>query len=400
MKKGYIFLSNNKTYEECISRMLFGTSNKSYFEKYFQQIEIGDVIFLFNSSNQTLSGPFYALTKCQKNIDSHAWNSHFQYQVRVVTDNYSALSENEFSNIISFHNNTPPAIIYDNTLTRLDSAYQRRLRVSQTNDPESIEASFFILKCDNHTAGAIYQTNIFGAPSAAFRTVNRIKPGDVIFLWNLSERKLFGEWQAIERCRYSPNEFPVSPDKFPVVIKSKPLATYQNGISESDLKQIISFNTQTNHPYYSVSFDKGVQIQQRFALGNKINELPKQNNTTSNNSGISEYLTDDGHRVKSQGEVLIDNWLFMNRIPHAYEFKVYSKLGNCISDFYIPEKNIIIEYWGLISQERYRERRKKKLNIYRQAGFKIVEIFPNDIKLLSEVLAKRLTDNGVKVYHR
>lgn len=64
------------------------------------------------------------------------------------------------------------------------------------------------------------------------------------------------------------------------------------------------------------------------------------------------YTCDDGHIVKSKSEREIDNYLFENGIPHAYEKTYVSEDDREIKpDFTLPNynnsgKDVLLEHWG------------------------------------------------------
>lgn len=89
-----------------------------------------------------------------------------------------------------------------------------------------------------------------------------------------------------------------------------------------------------------------------------------------------QSISKDGHIVKSSSELEIDDWLFNNRIQHIYEKKI--GFGNFKCDFYIPDANLYIEYFGLISVKSYREKTVRKLKAYKQLGLNLLPIFPKD----------------------
>jgi len=92
--------------------------------------------------------------------------------------------------------------------------------------------------------------------------------------------------------------------------------------------------------------------------------------------GSKNLIADDGHKVKSYSELFIDNWLFHNGIIHVYEKRI--GMGNFKTDFYIPEANIWVEYLGLQDVKTYREKTKRKLEIYKSLGLNLLSIFPSD----------------------
>ncbi|MFX0059645.1 MAG: hypothetical protein ACFE85_16885 [Candidatus Hodarchaeota archaeon] len=112
---------------------------------------------------------------------------------------------------------------------------------------------------------------------------------------------------------------------------------------------------------------------------------------------LLKYLKSiDGHIVKSKGELIIDNYLYLNGIQHIYEKKLKIKGQKVKTDWYLPEYNAFIEYWGYYGKE-YMKRKKEKLKIYRKAKLKLISVenrMFNDIyQNLNKFLQKK---NNVK----
>lgn len=101
----------------------------------------------------------------------------------------------------------------------------------------------------------------------------------------------------------------------------------------------------------------------------------------------------DGHMVRSRAEAMIDAWLYENRIVHAYErlVRVEQKM---YCDFYLPEYDLYIEFWGLENDPKYRARKEKKLEIYRQNELRLVEIKDEHISNLDDYLISQLVKFG------
>jgi hypothetical protein len=100
------------------------------------------------------------------------------------------------------------------------------------------------------------------------------------------------------------------------------------------------------------------------------------------------YACDDGHYVRSLSEMLIDNWLNKNNIKHEYEKLVeIPNLPNItiVCDFYLPDKNIYIEYWGKYD-EAYIARKHAKKKIYKENNINLIELDYNTIKDINKVL--------------
>lgn len=102
----------------------------------------------------------------------------------------------------------------------------------------------------------------------------------------------------------------------------------------------------------------------------------------------------DGHLVRSRGELLIDNWLYMGGIVHAYERRLPIE-DEAYCDFWIPNGKVYIEYWGIDGDASYEARRQKKLALYRQHGLDLIEVTNDDIDRLDDVLPPKLLRFGV-----
>jgi hypothetical protein len=111
----------------------------------------------------------------------------------------------------------------------------------------------------------------------------------------------------------------------------------------------------------------------------------------------AKLRTTDGHYVRSRAEIIIDNWLYMSELVHAYERKLpISEEVYC--DFYLPVGKVYIEYWGMENDERYRERKRQKLEIYRKYGFNLIELIDSDIQNLDDIMPIKLLKFGIQTY--
>ncbi len=111
----------------------------------------------------------------------------------------------------------------------------------------------------------------------------------------------------------------------------------------------------------------------------------------------AKHRTADGHLVRSKAEMIIDNWLYMAEIVHAYERKLPIE-EDVYCDFYIPAGKVYIEYWGYENDKKYAARKKLKQAIYTQYDFNLIELNDNDVLLLDDVLPKYLLKYGVSAY--
>ena len=111
----------------------------------------------------------------------------------------------------------------------------------------------------------------------------------------------------------------------------------------------------------------------------------------------AKFRTQDGHRVRSKAEMIIDNTLYQYGIVHAYERKLPID-ENVLSDFYLPAGKVYIEYWGMENDSKYAERKKTKIDIYKKHDIALIELNDDDIQNLDDHLPKKLLKYGIKVY--
>jgi hypothetical protein len=99
--------------------------------------------------------------------------------------------------------------------------------------------------------------------------------------------------------------------------------------------------------------------------------------------------------VRSRAEAMIDAWLYENRIVHAYERLVRVE-QQMYCDFYLPEYDLYIEFWGLENNPKYKARKDKKLEIYRTNELRLIEIKDDHINNLDDYLMGQLVKFGYK----
>lgn len=109
------------------------------------------------------------------------------------------------------------------------------------------------------------------------------------------------------------------------------------------------------------------------------------------------HRSTDGHFVRSKAEMLIDNWLYMAEIVHAYERKLPIE-EEVYSDFYIPTGKVYIEFWGYDNDEKYLARKQEKQAIYQKYNFNLIELTDEEVLNLDDVLPRMLLKFGVQAY--
>lgn len=108
------------------------------------------------------------------------------------------------------------------------------------------------------------------------------------------------------------------------------------------------------------------------------------------------HRTTDGHWVRSKAEVLIDNWLYMAGLVHAYERQLPIE-EEAYCDFYVPAGKVYIEYWGYDSDPDYTARKKIKQEIYQKYQLHLIELTDEHIRNLDDYLPKMLLKFDIRV---
>ena len=111
-----------------------------------------------------------------------------------------------------------------------------------------------------------------------------------------------------------------------------------------------------------------------------LNEMPR------------EYNAVDTHLLRSSDEVRIDDWFHHNGIQHEVERRVPVSNRLMYCDWYLPQWDIYVEYWGLTNEEWYREARRVRERLYRQAHLDLRSIEPEDMANLDEILRYKFRD--------
>lgn len=173
----------------------------------------------------------------------------------------------------------------------------------------------------------------------------------------------------------------------------------QNGIQMEDRKSGV--------PY--VAWTESILTNK--SLLNSIHELQgsadeeTKSDTETNKTTTDEFRQKfkavhrctDGHYVRSKAEMLIDNWLYMAEVIHAYERKLPIE-EDVYCDFYLPTGKVYIEYWGYEEAEKYLKRKHEKQAIYKKYDFNLIELTEKEVQNLDDILPRELLKHGIKTY--
>lgn len=98
-----------------------------------------------------------------------------------------------------------------------------------------------------------------------------------------------------------------------------------------------------------------------------------------------------GTLVQSDGEKRIADLLSAHGIAYRYDERYRILNGHAIRpDFYLPELDVYIEYWGMDTTE-YKIGMLKKQQLYQQEGKRLISIYPKDKSRLYSILRQKLS---------
>lgn len=105
----------------------------------------------------------------------------------------------------------------------------------------------------------------------------------------------------------------------------------------------------------------------------------------------------DGTVVQSDGERRIADWLTGRGIAYRYDakFRIIAEF-QIRPDFYLPELDVYIEYWGLDTPQ-YKMSMYKKQILYQQEGKRLISVHPQDLPALDGLLSSKLRLFGFTV---
>lgn len=98
----------------------------------------------------------------------------------------------------------------------------------------------------------------------------------------------------------------------------------------------------------------------------------------------------DGTWVQSEGERLICEALNAEQVRYRYDERFRILDGYAIRpDFYLPEFDVYIEYWGMETAD-YKIGMLKKQQLYQQQGKRLISLFPDDKPRMRQSLMSKL----------
>jgi len=99
----------------------------------------------------------------------------------------------------------------------------------------------------------------------------------------------------------------------------------------------------------------------------------------------------DGTFVQSDGERKIAEYLARHELVYRYDERIRIIDGYAVRpDFYLPEFDVYIEYWGMATVD-YKIGMLKKLKLYQEQGKRLISLYREDKPDLEAVLTRKLS---------
>lgn len=112
--------------------------------------------------------------------------------------------------------------------------------------------------------------------------------------------------------------------------------------------------------------------------------------------GKNDYLCCDGHNVTCEAERKIDNWLYLSGLLHAYRTGLPCE-GDLDADFYLPQHQLYIEYWGKETPKSMLSAKIEKKEKFIKMGVDLIELNDEEVANLDEALPRMLLKYNIEV---
>jgi hypothetical protein len=119
-----------------------------------------------------------------------------------------------------------------------------------------------------------------------------------------------------------------------------------------------------------------------------------------------QSITENGEEVKSLAEKTLADYLRSINVSYYYECSGDRRIRN--PDFYLPDFDVYIEYWGLLNADddytrrKYARHMKRKMAIYHRYNKRLISIYPENMPNLDWIFRakfRKVTGFEIPVYN-
>jgi len=246
----------------------------------------------------------------------------------------------------------------------------------------------WVFFCNDQTQPENLRRNLVGTLEKYLPRFHDLRPGDPVLLYNYESGGLVAYFTAASPPKVVNDPDPWS-QKYPAQVPVTPVIVFHPPVPRKELEKIpdLLFHEKG----YLMNFSLPIEVVQEIlnlASGRKAGEIASPEERGFRKKFPPKFLASDGHWVRSKAELLIDNWLYTRHLAHAYERRMPVP-EDAYADFFIPLGECYIEYWGLDTEE-YTERQKRKREIFKKYGFRVIELGEEDLTELDDRLPTQL----------
>lgn len=262
----------------------------------------------------------------------------------------------------------------------------------------------FIFECNEHTQSDCFRLQLFGThePWAL-----RVQVDDFCFLYNYTpggNHFLYGVWAAQTVCAC--HEAEAWGGKYRNQVRVERVSQELVAVPRWSVKHIVEYpvgerigvkheldgdRAQNLLQFYASDFNLRVRSGLEVSRDDQVyyERYPRK----------EEFRCADGHTVRSLSEKAIDDFLSGRGIQHDYEYLVPIP-EQLIPDFTVytaERKPVYMEFWGMMNDPDYVERKTRKMEIYARYRFSPIELWRADLMDLSRSLLSKLRERGIQV---
>lgn len=117
-----------------------------------------------------------------------------------------------------------------------------------------------------------------------------------------------------------------------------------------------------------------------------------------------QSITSDGREVRSYSEKILADYFQEINLRYQYEPGLRGIYAN--PDFYLPDYDVYVEYWGLLEADdpyvksKYENHMKRKMAMYYENKIKFISIYPKNLENLDWIFRKKFENvTGRKLPH-
>lgn len=121
-----------------------------------------------------------------------------------------------------------------------------------------------------------------------------------------------------------------------------------------------------------------------------LKEISSLLGTTAGTQFGTKSYTGNGEYVRSKSEKRVADYLKEKRIPYEYEKKLIIGGKSVKPDFFLPDHNTVIEFFGLQGLTHKRKHDHWKIELYGESRYNFIPVFKEDLDRLDYVIRPRL----------